>query len=252
MRLVLASLCLVGASLVSAEEPAPRAAPPLAPLVKIVLGQGPSGEVTTITRVERLVGPDGVARLHVWPPEVAPSIAESMGFPLERVVIEPPAGLPPAVAAAAAAAREPRGEDTPETVTYHDWCQALAERGISRGGEVGGIAAFGVRVGGKGQAPELGEMEPAVSQSIDEWNEVGALVVSVVPGAPADLAGLVPGDVIVQAGPFWIDTPSMLIRLASRSEVGREIELLVLRRGQVERTWITPIDRKDMEALQQP
>ena len=73
---------------------------------------------------------------------------------------------------------------------------------------------------------------------------------SVVPGAPAELAGLQAGDVIVQVGPFWIDTPATLIRFASRAQVGAELEVLFLRRSQVERTWVTPVDRKDMEALQ--
>jgi hypothetical protein len=211
--------------------------------------QAPAGDPApqAIQRVERVMGPEGVPRYRIWPPEMIPAISESMGIPLDRIE----AGKPPEVAARVAAApRAPRSEDTPETVLYHDHCRALDERGVGRGEEVGGLAAIGVRLGGKGQAGEIGEAEPEVRLAIDEWNERGALVVSVVPGAPADLAGIVAGDIIVRVESFWIDTPATFIRLVSRAEVGEELELQVLRRGQVERAWVTPIDRKEMEALQ--
>ena len=215
---------------------------------KLVIQQPDPGATPEITHVARVIGPDGVPRYHIWPPEMAGPIAESLGVPLDRIVIAPPSDGTPSPGASTP--RKPSSEDTPETVLWHDYCAALDERGIGRGEEIGGISAVGVRVGGKGQASELGEVDADILASVDSWNERGALVMSVVPGAPADLAGLQTGDIIVQVGPFWIDTPATLIRLASRAQVGAELEVLFLRRSQVERTWVTPVDRKDMEALQ--
>lgn len=201
-------------------------------------------------RIERIDSPDGVPRYRVWPAEMVPAVAESLGVPLDRISVAAPLETRRPSAVAPPARRVPSAEDTPESVLWHDHCAALEERRIGRGEEIGGIAAIGVRLGGKGQASEMGEVDAAVRASVDAWNERGALVVSLVPGAPAELAGLQVGDVIVQLTPFWIDTPATFIRMASRADVGAELELLVLRRGQVERTWVTPIDRKEMEALQ--
>ena len=151
-----------------------------------------------IVRVERIDGPDGVSRFRVWPPEVAGMVAESLGVPMDRIVIQPPLDQPAPPPVATAPKPSPRSEDTPETVLWNDYCRALDERGISRGEEIGGIAAIGVRLGGKGQAGELGEVDADVVASVEAWNERGALVISVVPGGPADLAGFEPGDVILQ------------------------------------------------------
>jgi len=159
-----------------------------------------------------------------------------------------PASATPVVTPETPAAPEDE-EISPQTAAWLEHCSTLEERHIGRGTEIGGNAALGIRLGGKGQASQLGDVDPKVLAGVDAWNEQGALVLSVVPGSPADIAGLEPGDVVVQFAGLWIDTPDMLVRMASRAEVGREMELLFLRENAVERTWLSAIDRKELEAL---
>src|SRR5205814_5909420 len=97
--------------------------------------------------------------------------------------------------------------------------------------------------GGKGQMDEIEDLDPALAAKLAKWDEDGALVIKVVPESPADVAGLQPGDVVVEIAGIWIDTPTTLVRLASRAEVGRDLELSYLRDGQVWSTWISAVDR---------
>ena len=62
-------------------------------------------------------------------------------------------------------------------------------------------------------------------------SETGALVRAVVPGGPADRAGLQPEDVIVGLGGDPILTPERLRWLASMAGVGKKVPLRVVREG---------------------
>ncbi|MGO9543541.1 MAG: S1C family serine protease [Rhodomicrobium sp.] len=73
----------------------------------------------------------------------------------------------------------------------------------------------------------------------------GIQIVQIVPGGPADKAGLRAGDVILSAG--GKDAPSVdaIHRILDRNSIGREAQLRVLRRGEVIVARITPERRPD-------
>jgi hypothetical protein len=134
-----------------------------------------------------------------------------------------------------------------ELLQWRDHLEGKKERRIERGAEVGGLAAIGVRLGGRGQAGAIAGATDELLRSLESWNDEGALVISVIPGSPAERAGLVPGDVIVQYAGIWIDSSNLLVRVASRAVVDREQDVWVWRDGAIERLWLTPIDRRDLE-----
>ena len=59
----------------------------------------------------------------------------------------------------------------------------------------------------------------------------GVLVHRVVPGSPAELAGLIPGDVILEYGSTKVQDPENLSYLVGATLPGSEVNMLVLRRG---------------------
>jgi hypothetical protein len=218
-----------------------------APSIVVKNADGTPAAPMDQTSVRVSTGPDGEQVYTVWPPSVAEAVLAAIPGAAGHIVVSNPAAE--AVAAAAQAGDAAKKDVDPLTQGWLDHCQLLDERGIGRGQQIGGNAALGMRLGGKGQANEIGDVDPAVRASVDGWNEQGALVTSVVPGAPADIAGLQPGDVVLQLAGVWIDTPDMLIRLASRLELARDTEVLYLREGSVQRTWVAAIDRHEMEKL---
>lgn len=205
----------------------------------------------------RPASPQGVAP--VPGPAAKPDVAPPAPVPVERAPV-PPARLklPPAPPAHAAQpfstmiSRPPVIADekaaSAELLAWRDHLEGKQERRIERGTEIGGLAAMGVRLGGRSQISSIVDASEELLASLESWNEEGALVVSVVPGSPAEIAGLVPGDVIVQFGGIWIDSMNLLIRIASRSMVGQEQDVWVLRNGEIERLWLTPVDRRDLES----
>ncbi len=60
----------------------------------------------------------------------------------------------------------------------------------------------------------------------------GVPVVSVVPGGPADQAGIRPGDIIIQAEGQRVETASQLVEVIRSKRPGDKLELRVWRRGQ--------------------
>lgn len=137
---------------------------------------------------------------------------------------------------------------TPETREWLEHVALVESRRLGRGGEVGGVAMFGLSPGGLGDVPKLeGVVDGATFDLVARWNGSGALVVRIVPGSPAETAGLQPGDVVVKLAGLWIDSPSTLVRIASRATVGDEYEVRYLRGGLVETTWLVPVDRQDLE-----
>jgi len=68
----------------------------------------------------------------------------------------------------------------------------------------------------------------------------GIEVVETVEGSPAALAGLQPEDLLVEAGGVHLRTVEDLQRLMTEDTIGRELELLIVRRGDERRVAITP------------
>jgi serine protease Do len=63
----------------------------------------------------------------------------------------------------------------------------------------------------------------------------GAIVDSVTPGSPADKAGLRPGDVVTKFDGRDIATMRALTRIIAQTDVGRDVDVEVTRRGQVQK-----------------
>lgn len=74
-------------------------------------------------------------------------------------------------------------------------------------------------------------------------NEVGLLVVSTAPGGPADTSGIVIGDVIVSVGKTTISDPTDLAAYLSGDQIGKSLQLLVLRGGEPRDVSITVVER---------
>jgi S1-C subfamily serine protease len=68
----------------------------------------------------------------------------------------------------------------------------------------------------------------------------GALVASVVPGGPADKAGLRLGDVIVAAAGKPVEGPVEVIGAVENSGVGNNLALTINRAGQVIQINVVP------------
>jgi S1-C subfamily serine protease len=75
----------------------------------------------------------------------------------------------------------------------------------------------------------------------------GVQVIQIVPGGPAEKAGLRPGDVILSAGGKDTPTVDAIHRILDRASIGRQHQLRVLRRGEVLNSHITP-ERRPEEA----
>ncbi len=83
----------------------------------------------------------------------------------------------------------------------------------------------------------------------------GVLVVSVVHGGPADLAGLVPGDVILTCDGIRIEKQDQLAEYVNGRLIGSKIELVVWRDGQeqtitVDLVDMSTLDYEDIDTLE--
>ncbi|GBD44546.1 Periplasmic serine endoprotease DegP [bacterium HR40] len=71
-----------------------------------------------------------------------------------------------------------------------------------------------------------------IAESLGLEGTYGALVASAVPGGPAAAAGIEPGDVILEFAGQRIDSMRSLPRLVAETPVGREVEVVIWRRGE--------------------
>jgi S1-C subfamily serine protease len=76
--------------------------------------------------------------------------------------------------------------------------------------------------------------------------EEGAIVASVLPGGPAAMAGLRPGDVIVSAGGTTVRSPVQVISAVEKSGVGNPLDLTILRNGSTLEISVVPGDLNQM------
>ena len=74
-----------------------------------------------------------------------------------------------------------------------------------------------------------GDITPEAAQEFGI--EQGALIIEIVPGSPADRAGLRPNDVVVSFEGDPIDSMDDLVVAIRQSRVGQEVELIVVRDG---------------------
>jgi serine protease Do len=72
---------------------------------------------------------------------------------------------------------------------------------------------------------------PEIADSLGIGGRKGALVAEVVPGQPADKAGLQPGDVVLSLNGKSVGNSSELTRLVAQSHAGDTLRLEVLRNG---------------------
>ena len=98
-----------------------------------------------------------------------------------------------------------------------------AQRGQGRGsGEEIAPGYLGIEV-----AAETVRLQGALGARIN-----GALVAAVMPGSPAEAAGLEAGDVIIQFGGEPISNPSELLKEIQSQPAGREVSLTIVRSDQ--------------------
>jgi serine protease Do len=74
-------------------------------------------------------------------------------------------------------------------------------------------------------------IEPDMAEMLGIGDTKGALVSKVEPGSPADQAGIKSGDVIVEFDGKPIDKMEELPRYVARAGVGKELDLVALRKG---------------------
>ncbi|MBM3256165.1 MAG: trypsin-like serine protease [Candidatus Moranbacteria bacterium] len=102
----------------------------------------------------------------------------------------------------------------------------------------------GVEKTGRISQPYLGVRYQPINKSVQERNNLpfdyGALVLrgqdptdlAVIPGSPADKAGIVENDIILEVNGTRVDEKNPLVKLIGGFQVGQEIELKVWHRGQ--------------------
>ncbi|MEI4473754.1 Do family serine endopeptidase [Frigidibacter sp. MR17.24] len=79
---------------------------------------------------------------------------------------------------------------------------------------------------------QIRPMSDEVAQVLGYDNEKGAVVAAVVPGSPADKAGLQNGDILLNIGKTKIDTVHDLTRAVADTKPGTTEKLTVLRHGE--------------------
>ena len=72
---------------------------------------------------------------------------------------------------------------------------------------------------------------PEIADSLGMSGKKGALVAEIVPGAPADKAGVQPGDVVVALNGKSVGSSSELTRLVAQTHSGEVMHLSILRAG---------------------
>jgi hypothetical protein len=89
-----------------------------------------------------------------------------------------------------------------------------------------------------------GPVSPELRHHVDLPEDIGLMVMDVVPDSPADEAGLAKFDIMVRANDVDLKVMADLVDLVlSEGEQQGQIAVEVLRGGQQETMWITPIER---------
>lgn len=100
---------------------------------------------------------------------------------------------------------------------------------------------------GKVVRPWLGvqmqNLTPDMAQYLAMPNNEGVLVVGVVPGSPAQSAGLKQGDVILKWGDHKVKNTEQAMEEISRSQIGQRVSVTVYRQGRTIQVMITVDER---------
>ena len=84
---------------------------------------------------------------------------------------------------------------------------------------------------------QLGDMTDQIRNYLGYNGKGGAVIGGVVPGSPADQAGLQQGDIIVQINHQAVSKPADVTNAVKQLKVGQKVSLLVWRQGS-----LTPVD----------
>ncbi len=76
-------------------------------------------------------------------------------------------------------------------------------------------------------------------------NDRGVVIAEVQPGSPADIAGLIPGDVVIDFGGTPVATIDALHRELKGDRIGQPVPLRLLRRGAPRRVVVIPAEPAD-------
>lgn len=82
-------------------------------------------------------------------------------------------------------------------------------------------------------------------EEVFQWGlpeRTGVRIVQVVPGGPADRAGLEPGDVIVGLGDASTPNVDAVHRLLTRDAIGKRLPVAIIRDGELFRAVVVPIE----------
>ncbi|HEV8652535.1 MAG TPA: trypsin-like peptidase domain-containing protein [Actinomycetes bacterium] len=86
-------------------------------------------------------------------------------------------------------------------------------------------------------------LTPEIAEQFGIGRTTGAIVVRVAPGAPADRAGIQPGDVIVAADGREVRTAEDFLAVLRAKKPGDQLELTVVRNGQERRVTLKLAER---------
>jgi serine protease Do len=80
---------------------------------------------------------------------------------------------------------------------------------------------------------------PELAQQFQLKEEHGSLVADVIDGSPAEKAGIMRGDVIIEYDGKKVDEPYYLRNMVASTPPGTEVKIKVIRNGQIETLWVT-------------
>ncbi|MEX2235938.1 MAG: trypsin-like peptidase domain-containing protein [Dehalococcoidia bacterium] len=87
------------------------------------------------------------------------------------------------------------------------------------------------------------DLSPAIAQQLDIEAESGVAVTTIVPGSPADDAGLEEEDVIIAVGEFVIESSADLSTALLEYRAGDEVEITIIRDGEEQTLTLTLAER---------
>jgi serine protease Do len=83
-------------------------------------------------------------------------------------------------------------------------------------------------LGVRGQA-----ITDAIAENLGLANTKGALITNVVPKSPADTAGIITGDIILEFDGISINEARMLPRMVAETSIGKTLRLKIFRKGEL-------------------
>jgi S1-C subfamily serine protease len=89
----------------------------------------------------------------------------------------------------------------------------------------------------------LEDLTPALARQLGVEQLHGAVISQVVPRSPADRAGLRTGDILLKWDGREVDNSTTLRRIVARTEIGKSVDAVILRRG-VEMTFSVAVGER--------